>query len=77
MSRPRICCVMSANPAGITKSQLSDEQFKEHKRRAKFERNYERNKAIFAGVTIRTSELLRFSNGVANAIAEFKKSKQQ
>jgi alpha-D-ribose 1-methylphosphonate 5-triphosphate diphosphatase PhnM len=66
---------MSSNTDGITKSQLSDKQFKAHKRRAQFERNYKRNKIVLACIKDVTPELIDYSNGVANVIAEFKRKK--
>ena len=73
--RPRICCVMSANTAGTTKSQLNSSEFESHKRRAQFERNYKRNKVVLSCIKNVTPELIDYSNGVANVIAEFKRKK--
>ena len=74
--RPRIAmAIVSSNGDTIVRRETY-ESCERNKRRAKFEKNYARNKAILSCIKTKTPNLVEFSNGVANAIVKFKNSKQ-
>ena len=53
----------------------SKEQVALNKRRAQFEKNRKKLKAIIVGNNPISANLISFNNGIANAIAEFRQSK--
>ena len=74
--RPRIAMAIVSSNGDTVVRRETHESCEKNKRRAEFEKNYARNKAIFSCIKTKTPNLVEFSNNVANAIAEFKKSKQ-
>jgi hypothetical protein len=78
--RPRICCIVSAQN-NSTRSQLSEEQFQQHKRRAEFERSYNKRSAVMTGIKntiepIVERNLNKFALGLERAINEFKSKRK-
>lgn len=73
--RPRICmAIITSKPSGTIVSRESKEQIERGKRRASFEKNRKKLKSVMPQLIV-PIELVSFNNGVAEAIAKFKRSK--
>jgi len=72
--RPRINQITTCANTSLNFYQSKERQEKD-KRRAEFERNYNKNKKVFAGIE-KSVELVNFSNNLAREIEMFKKSKR-
>lgn len=66
--------IITVKPTGVVLYNETKEQIELGKRRAQFERNRRKLKAIMLEKTL-DPKLIAYSNGIANAIAEFKQSK--
>lgn len=76
--RPRICmAIITATPSGSIVRRETKAQLEASQRRAKFERDRKKLRIAVVGKEPIPVELISFNNNVANAIVEFKKSKQQ
>ena len=73
--RHRICmAIITANNSGSIVRRENKEQLEVQSRRAQFEKSYNK-KVLVVGKSIDAS-LTSFSNGIAQQIADFKKSKR-
>ena len=78
MARPRVKapkCFMIVSGDSIIELETKEQKEKAI-RRAKFEKDYKRNKKIFSCIT-KSLDLVSFSNNLANEIADFKQKKLQ